>query len=67
MTVTVQVKILDKKIKQNEAQYNLDKKAAIISPSSFNDLVDKYEHLAGKDLGLKPSTIKQAQKFLLKN
>ena len=39
----------------------LDKKAAIISASSSNDLVDKYEYLTGKDLGLKPSTIKQAK------
>ena len=48
MTVIDQIKILDKK-------------AAIISASSSNDLVDKYEYLTGKDLGLKPSTIKQAK------
>ena len=28
MTVTDQIKILNRKIKQNEAQYNLDRKAA---------------------------------------
>ena len=61
MTVTDQTKILEKKIKQNEAQYDLDKKAAIISSSFSNDLVDKYGYLTGKDLGLKPSTIKQAK------
>ena len=61
MTVTDQIKILEKKIKQNEAQYELDKKAAIISPSFSNDLVDKYGYLSGKDLSLKPSTIKQAK------
>ena len=45
MTVTDQIKILDKKIKQNEAQYDLNKKAVIISASSSsNDLVDKYEY-----------------------
>ena len=61
MTVTDQIKILDKKIKQNEAQYDLDKRAAIISASSSSDLVDKYEYLTSKDLGLKPSTTEQAK------
>ena len=41
---------------QNEAQYDLDKKTAKISALSSNDL-DKYEYLAGEDLGLKPSAI----------
>ena len=31
MTVTDEIKILDKKIKQNEGQYDLDRKAAKIS------------------------------------
>ena len=62
MTVTDQIKILDKKNKQNEAQYDLHKKAAIILASSSNDLVDKYEHLTGKDLSLKTSTIEE-EKF----
>ena len=60
MTVTDQIKILDKKIKQNEAQYNLDRKAAKISALSSNNL-DKYEYLTGEDLGLKPSTVEQAK------
>ena len=59
MTVIDHIKNLGKKIKQqNEVQYDLDKKASIISASSSNDLVDKY--LTGKDLGLNPSTIEQA-------
>ena len=45
---------------QNEAQYNLDRKAAIITPRSSNNL-DKYEYLTGEDLGLKPNTIEQAR------
>ena len=45
---------------QNEAQYDLDKKAAKISALSSNNL-DKYEYLTGEDLGLKPSTIEQAK------
>ena len=38
MTITDQIKILDKKIVQNEAQYDLDRKAAIISTQSSNNL-----------------------------
>ena len=60
MTITNQIKILDRKIMQNEAQYDLDRKAAKISALSSNNL-DKYEYLTGEDLGLKPSTIKQAK------
>ena len=45
---------------QNEAQYDLDRKAAKISVLSSNYL-DKYEYLTGEDLGLKPSTFEQAE------
>ena len=58
MTVTDQFKILDRKIKQNEAQYDLDREAAIISARSSKNL-DKVEYLTGKDLGLQPSTVEQ--------
>ena len=60
MTVTDQIKILDWKIKQNKAQYDLDRKAAKISALSSNNL-DKYEYLTGEDLGLQPSTAEQAK------
>ena len=60
MTVTDQIKSLDRKIMQNEAQYNLDRKAAKISVLSCNNL-DIYEYLTGEDLGLKPSTVEQAK------
>ena len=60
MTVTDQIKILDWKILQNEAQYDLDRKAAKISALSANNL-NKYEYLAGEDLGLKPSIVEQAK------
>ena len=60
MKVTDQIKILDRKIMQNEAQYNLDRKAAKIYVLSFNNM-DKYEYLTGEDLGLKPSTIEQTK------
>ena len=45
---------------QNEAQYDLDRKAAKISALPFNNL-DKYEHLTGEDLDLKSSTIEQSK------
>ena len=45
---------------QNEAQYNLDRKAAKISALSSNYLV-KYEYLTGEDLGLKSSTVEQTK------
>ena len=60
MTVTDQIKILNRKIMQNEAQYDLDRKAAKISALSSNNL-DKYEYLTGEDLGLKPSTIERTK------
>ena len=44
---------------QNKAQYNLDRKAAKISPLLSNNL-DKYKYLTGEDLGLKPSIAEQA-------
>ena len=60
MTVIDQIKILNGKIKQNESQYDLDRKTAKISALSSNNL-DKYEYLTGEDLGLKPSTVEQAK------
>ena len=56
MTVTDQIKILNRKIKQNESQYDLGREAAKISALPSNNL-DKYELLTGEDLNLKPSTV----------
>ena len=60
MTATDQIKTLDRKIMQNEAQYDLDRKAAKISALSSNNL-NIYEYLTGEDLDLKPSTVEQAK------
>ena len=60
MTITNQIKILNRKTMQNEAQYDLDRKAAKISTLSSNNS-NKYEYLTGEDLGLKPSTVEQAK------
>ena len=60
MTVADQIKILNRKTKQNEAQYDLDREAAKISALSSNNL-DKYEYLTGEDLDIKPSTVEQTK------
>ena len=60
MAVTDQIKILNRKVKQNEAQCDLDRKAAKISAFSSKNL-DKYEYLTGEDLNHKPSTVEQAK------
>ena len=55
-----QLKIIDNKIKANQAQYDLDRLAAKISAYSSGDL-RKYEYLTGEDLGYKPSVFEQAK------
>ena len=60
MTVTDHIKILSRKIKQNEAQNDLDREATEISALSSKNL-DKHELLTGEDLGFKPSTVDQAK------
>ena len=62
MTVTDQIKILNRKIKQNEVQHDLDREAAKISALSSNN-VNKYEYLTGEELGLKPSSTVEQAKF----
>ena len=49
MTLTDELKILDDKIKANQAQYDLDREAAKISALSSKEL-DKYEYFIGEDL-----------------
>ena len=60
MTVTDQIKILNRKIKQNEAQYDLGRKAAKIPALSSKNL-PKYEHLTGEGLGYEPGALEQAR------
>ena len=60
MAVADQSKVSDRKIMQNEAQYDLDRKAAKISALSSNNL-DRYEYLTSEDLDLNPSTVEQAR------
>ena len=60
MTRKEQNKILDDKIKANNAQYNLHRMNAEISAYSSGDL-PKYEYLTKKDLTYKPDAIEQAK------
>ena len=48
MTITDQIKILERKIMKNEAQHDLDRKVAKMSALSSNNL-DKYEYLTGEE------------------
>ena len=64
MTVTDQLKIIDNKIKANQAQYDLDRLAAKKSTYYFGDL-RKYEYLPGEDLGYKPTVFEQGNLIIL--
>ena len=60
MTHKEQNKILNDKIKANNAQYNLDRMNAEILAYSSGDL-SKYEYLTKKDLGYKPDAIEKVK------
>ena len=59
MTVKDQLKILDNKIRQNKADYDLYRKNAKISALS-NGKLDKYEYLTGEGLGYRPDPVQKA-------
>ena len=60
MTLTVELKTCDDKIKANQDQYSLDKEAAKISALSSKEL-DKYEYFTDEDLGYKGRLVEQAK------
>ena len=60
MTITKQIKILDDKIRSNQAQYDLGRQNAKISALSSGEL-DKYEYLTGEDLGYKPDVVQKVK------
>ena len=60
MTCKEQIKILNNKIKANNAQYNIDRLNAEISAFSEGNL-DKYEFLTYKDLKYKPNALDKAK------
>ena len=59
MTVKDQLKILDRKIKQNKSDYNLYRQTGGTSALSSGNL-DKYEYLT-KDLQYKPDPLQKAK------
>ena len=61
MTLTDELKILDEKIKANQAQYDLGREAAKIPALSSKDLLEKYEYLTGEDLGYRPSVLEKTK------
>ena len=60
MTRKDQIKILDDKIKTNNAQYDLDRMNAEIS-AYYSDDLPKYEYLTKKDLGYKPDAVEKVK------
>ena len=60
MTVKDQLKILDNKMKLNQADYDLYRKNAKISALSSGKL-NKYEYLTGEDLGYIPDPAQKAK------
>ena len=59
MTLTDELKILDNKIKANQAQHDLGKEA--VSALFSEDLLEKYEYLTGEDLGYRPSVLEKTK------
>ena len=64
MTRKDQIKILDDKIKANDAQYDLNRMNAEISAYFSGDL-PKYEYLTKKDFGYKPDAFEQLKYLLM--
>ena len=60
MTIKVEIKILDDKIRQNKADYDLCRQNATISVLSSGEL-KKYEYLTGEDLGYRPDPVQKAK------
>ena len=54
MTLADELKILDDKIKANQAQYDLGREAARISALSSKYLLEKFKYLTEEDLGHRP-------------
>ena len=61
MTLTDELKILDDKIKTNQAQYDLGREAAKISALPSKNLLEKYEYLTCEDLAHRPSVLEKTK------
>ena len=60
MTVTDQLKIIENKIKANQAQYDLDRLTVKMSAYSSGDL-RKYEYMTGEGFGIQTKCIWTSQ------
>ena len=61
MALTDELKILDDKIKANQAQYDLGREVAKIFALYSKDLLEKYKHLTGEDLGHRASVLEKTK------
>ena len=61
MTVTDQLKIIDNKIKANQAQYDFDRLVAKIPAYSSSDDLRNYEYLTGENLGYRPNVLEKTK------
>ena len=61
MALTDELKVLDDKIKSNQAQNDLGREAAKISALSSKDLLEKCKYLTGEDLGHRPSVLEKTK------
>ena len=60
MTINKQIKMIDNKIRSNQAQYDSDRQNVKVSALSGGEL-DKYEHLTREDLGYKADVVPKAK------
>ena len=61
MTLSNELKILDDKIKANQAQYDLGRQTAKVSALSSKNLLEKCKDLTGEDLGYRPSVLEKTK------
>ena len=60
MAIAHELKILDDKVKVNQAQYGLDREAAKMTALSSDEL-EKYVYVTGEDLGYKPGVVEKVK------
>ena len=60
MAIAHELKILDDKVKVNQAQYGLDREAAKMTALSCDEL-EKYVYVTGEDVGYKPGVVEKVK------
>ena len=61
MTVTDELKILDDKIKANQAQYDLDREIVKMNSVLSSKKLDKYEYSTVEDVGYKAGIVEKGK------